>query len=90
MLSRAFEPPISKGIRKFLDLTIHNEIIKFMTLNNVTCIEKEKKNPLCGHTDQMSQKLLPTKRKIFYMYRVGGNAMKISLSHLVCVNCISV
>lgn len=49
MLSRVFEPHISKGIHKFSDLTIHNEIRKIMTLNNAMCIEKKPKPTVWGH-----------------------------------------
>lgn len=58
-----------------------------MALNNMMCNEKEKKNH-CG--EQMNQELPSIKRNLCCVYRVGGNDMKISLSHLVCINCINI
>lgn len=40
---------------------------------------KKKKKPMCGEIEQMNQKPSPIKRKLFYGYKVGENAMKISL-----------
>lgn len=87
MLERVFEPHISKDIHKFSELTIHNEVIKIMTLNNVTCVEKEK-NPICGDTEQMSQNL---HLKENYFMSTGLEEMPSKFqSHLVCINCISI
>lgn len=40
--------------------------------------------------EQMSQEPPSIKRNLFYVYRVRGNAMKISVSHLACINSISI
>lgn len=57
-----------------------------MALNNMMCDEKEKKTT----AEQMSQEPPSIKRNLFYVYRVRGNAMKISVSHLACINSISI
>lgn len=86
MLSRVFKRHISKGNQKFSDLTIHNELIKIITLKNGMCIEKEKgKIPLCGDTEQMSQKTSPVKRKLFHVYGVRGKFHCL----IWCINCIT-
>lgn len=86
LTSMVFKPHISSFIHKYSDLTIGNEIITIMALNNTMCNEKEKIH--CG--EQMSQEPPSIKRNLFCVYRVGGNAMKISLSHLVRMNCVTI